>query len=416
MRKVIMTWDGRNLQWQKMFQGLRFRVTCSELGLPRELWTKNDSYLKANEWWEAMRGTLTPLAKAGGQEQLDEAKTAGLAAIELKTLLARLELLPKTIDEPTMARMNELASIINPASTGDNSIGKALDDFLAIVGKNQKPKSFRETKDFVDDLRDFGTVLNERMGCQQIHEEKVSKVWMHLDSLSLASITKKKRWTIFRRFVRYLFEQGKIDLPRNLGSKLFAFKTTPSAIKTYSPEVVRAELASLPERLRVWALLGLNCGMTNADIGNLHKSQVVNGYLTRKRVKTERTDNVPTVTYLLWAETIELLDKFKSAASSEFWFVSQDGTPLVSSRIEDGKAKIKDLVALRWKRYGKATIMLKQYRSIAATALESHAEYGRFVSYFLGHSPKSIKDKHYAAPSQKLFDTALLWLKKELLG
>ena len=60
--------------------------------------------------------------------------------------------------------------------------------------------------------------------------------------------------------------------------------------------------------------------------------------------------------------------------------------------------------------------MLKQYRSIAATALESHAEYGRFVSYFLGHSPKSIKDKHYAAPSQKLFDKALLWLKKELLG
>ena len=56
------------------------------------------------------------------------------------------------------------------------------------------------------------------------------------------------------------------------------------------------------------------------------------------------------------------------------------------------------------------------YRSIAATALESHAEFGRFVSYFLGHSPKSIKDKHYAAPSQKLFDTALLWMKKELLG
>ena len=63
--------------------------------LARELWTKNDSYLKANEWWEAMQGTLTPLAKAGGQEQLDEAKTAGLAAIELKTLLARLELLPR---------------------------------------------------------------------------------------------------------------------------------------------------------------------------------------------------------------------------------------------------------------------------------------------------------------------------------
>jgi hypothetical protein len=119
------------------------------------------------------------------------------------------------------------------------------------------------------------------------------------------------------------------------------------------------------------------------------------------------------VTYKLWPETIELLAKFNSGG--EYWFTSQDGTPLVAHRRVDGKEKLKDLIGKKWRKYGKATILLKQYRSIAATMLENHKEYGRYVSHFLGHSPKSIKDKHYAAPSQKLFDKALDWLRKQML-
>jgi len=49
---------------------------------------------------------------------------------------------------------------------------------------------------------------------------------------------------------------------------------------------------------------------------------------------------------------------------------------------------------------------------ISATLLETHEVYGRYVHHFLGHSPKSIADKHYAAPSQELFDKALDWLRQ----
>jgi hypothetical protein len=45
---------------------------------------------------------------------------------------------------------------------------------------------------------------------------------------------------------------------------------------------------------------------------------------------------------------------------------------------------------------------------------KSSEVYGRFVSLLLEHSPKSMKDWHYAAPPQQLFDSAILWLGEQL--
>jgi hypothetical protein len=33
----------------------------------------------------------------------------------------------------------------------------------------------------------------------------------------------------------------------------------------------------------------------------------------------------------------------------------------------------------------------------------------------LGHAPQTVKDKHYAAPSQRVFDDALVWLHDKVL-
>lgn len=437
VRKFQMNWDGKNFQWRKMFKGKVFRVACSDLDLPRELWNKNDSYQRANEWWEKKRGNVPALTEIDRRidwasqndpnvlPELVDAKKRGETddASQAEFLKEFLTKQGWTIPENAPP---ELVQVVlgntriwqdryarEATVASENTIGKALDEFLAILSKKGKPKTFKETREFTNSLRQLGGILTERMDCKQLNEVRVTKVYQHLDSLPLADITKKKRWLHFRRFVRFLFEQGKIELPRNIASKLLTFTTKTKAVKEFPAVVVQTELAALPKLLRCWALLGLNCGMTNADIGNLKVTQIAKGYLTRKRVKTEGSEDVPTVTYALWPETTILLDEFKS--DGEYWFLSQGGTPLISSRVEDGKAKIKDLVGLRWKRYGKATILLKQYRSIAATALESHEHFGRYVSHFLGHSAKSIKDKHYAAPSQKLFDKALDWLRKQLL-
>jgi hypothetical protein len=35
------------------------------------------------------------------------------------------------------------------------------------------------------------------------------------------------------------------------------------------------------------------------------------------------------------------------------------------------------------------------------------------VQYFLGHSPKTVADKHYVVPSDEEFFEALGWLRKQ---
>src|SRR5207248_5484957 len=57
---------------------------------------------------------------------------------------------------------------------------------------------------------------------------------------------------------------------------------------------------------------------------------------------------------------------------------------------------------------------LKQLRKLGASLLEGHKDYGRLVSYFLGHSPRTVKDRHYAVPPQALFDKAVTWLGQQL--
>ena len=69
---------------------------------------------------------------------------------------------------------------------------------------------------------------------------------------------------------------------------------------------------------------------------------ISDGYLTRKRVKTEKQQKVPLVKYKLWEETIELLEKENRQT---LWLTARNG-PLATDRIEQGKVKRKDLCGL----------------------------------------------------------------------
>ena len=56
---------------------------------------------------------------------------------------------------------------------------------------------------------------------------------------------------------------------------------------------------------------------------------------------------------------------------------------------------------------------IKLFRKTSASMLESHESHSRLVSLFLGHAPASIKDRHYAAPSQERFNAAVDWLGEQ---
>ena len=435
-RRCRMSWEGEpHYRWVKMRNGIRYRITCSQLGLPRELWTKADSYEKANEWWESQIKVVPARteidrriewAKQHAEEELEElqqAKRSGKTDEDMTEFVVNLlRESGATIEDLDVVDPLIIREVFGNARIWQDryareatvpknqSLDASIKEFLSVVSKQQRPKTYAEMKAFLDSLQDFPG-LHGKMDVKNVDEDRVAKVYAALADADLTQATKKKRWGFFKRLVKFLFEMGRTSLPRNLNSKVFVFKTQARAVKTWPLAEVREAIKGLPERLGLFALLGLNCGMTNADIGQLRQNQVQKGYLTRKRVKTSHNENVPVVKYRLWLETQRLLDKFRS--QGELFFLSKEGTPLWDNRIEDGEAKCKDLIALAWKRHGKCPIRLKEFRSISATMLESHKEYGRYVSYFLGHSPKTLKDMHYAAPSQDIFDEAMDWLGKQ---
>jgi hypothetical protein len=334
----------------------------------------------------------------------------------------------------------------DPAVLADEIIGFQVDSDeqrLAFLGKLQQrlgtqpaPLDFRvgtQAEKFLDmeqlrckALGTFGDLahytkkatvafLGAESDVRQINEATVEGYYKHLRGSQQAPIVQRKVWSYFRRFVRYLWAAGRIELPRNLDWKTFTFEVGAKRIKTYPIEMVREMLGKLNDRRKLYALLALNTGMLGVDMAMLRHEEYQNGRIRRKRSKTRKGENVPEVDYLLWPETVRLLGQYPSQ-HPEYVLTSSVGTPLWSRRDNGGTGRT-DLVGQQWRSGSyKPPMALKALRSVAATILESHREFGRYKSHFLGHSPRSLGDRHYAAPSRGLFDEVLLWLRGQILG
>lgn len=49
-------WEGPpRYRWSKMLDGKRIRVTCAQLGLPKECWNAKDSHDEMLKWFTAMK-------------------------------------------------------------------------------------------------------------------------------------------------------------------------------------------------------------------------------------------------------------------------------------------------------------------------------------------------------------------------
>ena len=121
------------------------------------------------------------------------------------------------------------------------------------------------------------------------------------------------------------------------------------------------------------------------------------------------------VCYKLWPQTFELLKKYRSG--TERVLLTESGKAYVRKELVSGKLVKADNIASNYthlKKRLKFRKPLKLLRKTAATLLESHPNYGRFTSFFLGHAPQSVKDRHYAQPSHELFDEAITWLGQQL--
>jgi len=225
-----------------------------------------------------------------------------------------------------------------------------------------------------------------------------------------------------KQFISRLAEMKLIPLPGNIRSRRFRLNHSAAArIETFTPEEVRGFLKTAPERMKLYLLLMLNCGMYQNDIAELsaHEVDWKKGTLTRARSKT-RERNGPVVTYKLWPETFALLKKHR--AEGDLALTTDEGNPLVRYWLEDGKMRRYDSVQSSWSRLaqkmgvGKHRLGMKHLRKTSASLLGQHPQFKFYANHFLADSPKSVADRHYVIPSDDEFFKALDWVWEQIIS
>jgi len=455
-----MSWEGSpNFRWVKMHKGVRHRVSCEELGVPK---TRQESYQAANEWWRKQKGVAEKAVLHDETKELlkELERRASYAATHDPSLLPAIqaeqaEVLRENADDrpplPNVAAINrnleaaklygiEVPENLDPLvlqkyfgdqqvwnerfqQAGTTEKEKTLQHnqqaFLDQGKPNQRPATYAEIARYLQEVLESGRVWAEQTDVSAINETTVSNHLNWLSTKKLAPEQHNKRLGFFRRFIVWLWEQNQIDkIPRNLKVRAQRRKRIAREVEKFSnvAEVVKA--LSTPYNL--WALLGLNCGMTPADLGALDWKHIdlKAKTLTRRRVKTGDNPKTPTVTYELWDETIQALNQIKG--NKGLVFITKKGTPLVESRYDASSplgVKQKNMFAVQWKRLSpRPSISLSKFRKIAATALRSSIQFSTYVDYFLAHAPRTVTERHYAAESDEPFFEALRFIRQVLFA
>jgi integrase len=226
----------------------------------------------------------------------------------------------------------------------------------------------------------------------------------------------KQVFAVAKQFVAWLSERGTIPLPSNFRRK-WRFGSTTKSIKTWTLDEVRKVVSTATGKKKLCLLLMLNCGYLQLDVSELRDDEVDwrKGRIRRKRAKTKKYKDVPVVDYKLWPETFALLKEHRSG--KERVLLTKGGKPYTQRRLVGDKVKAVDSwgwMLRKLKNRCGVNKPLKLLRKTTATLLESHETYGRCTSLYLGHVPRSMADKHYAAPAQELFDRAVTWLGQQL--
>jgi hypothetical protein len=476
--KPLMSWEGApQFRWRKRVQGVPLAVSCKHLGLPKSKWTKEASYLAANDWLrkklaeiqqiepdvdperEETLSTISRLIEWAAANAPDE--VPGLQKVRAEFLSSRDH--SPILNHDTVTSNLEVARLFGihiPEDTDpeildhffgnrrihqdrlkrhskvgkQQTVGYLLDSFLAELKLTQRPQTHDEIHRYLKSIP--ADVWSLEAAATSIRAQTVNNHFRWLCSCSIGNDLHNKRLGFFRRFVKWLYEEEHIEAPpRNLKSKKHRKKSESGTVKRFTgvAEFVR----SLSPDKKTWALLCLNCGMTAADLGSLFWSdpsvqlwqqQRVGRYtvrvtgildskvwqLTRRRSKTGKEKETPTVTYKLWDETIQALESLPLSRSG-LVFLHSSGSPMYLADYDESANSVSGTVRVdkfgtAWGR--KTEIPLSKFRSIAADELGKDVHFLGYRDYFLAHAVKKMGDRHYYGEHNDPFFEALLDLSR----
>jgi len=459
----LMTWEPNQRLWRKHYEGKRYVVSCRQLDAPE---TKEGSYRAANSWWSAKRaeidGHRPPEPHSNYIDELarrrdwasrrEETRVAELLGSEISRIRGGGEpFVECTIGKPYLfideeeleGRFKDVPhDVLNHALIQedelwhdrlsrdkqetvpeDQTVGGLTR--LWLEGEEARVKaglvSARGHDNKVDCLNHFQDWLGKPLSVTLIDAARWERYWLHLLGKVTNGVWSReyagKVLRVARSFVQWLGSRGLNPVPANLQDRRYRFGNSAKPVPTMTFEEVRRLVENATGQLRLHLLLMANCGMTQKDIADLRQDEVewTEGRITRKRSKTGDQGNVPMVSYKLWPQTWQLLQEYR-AAKGEFALLTLSGRRWVEEQWLDGKLKSTDNIASNYthlKRKLKFKKPLKLLRKTSASLLDEHETYGRYTGHFLGHAPRSIRDKHYVVPSSARFDEAVTWLGQQ---
>jgi len=244
----------------------------------------------------------------------------------------------------------------------------------------------------------------------------------HVKSKKWERTTARHYLVTVKSFVRWLWQTEAIPtLPRIIDGKSDLLKITPAApsVTVFTKDELTALLKDASDRTKLYILMMLNCGMTQKDIADLQADEVdwATGRIIRKRSKTSGHENVPTVNYLLWPETLRLLVQERNPIGDGLVLLNSNGAPLWTEEIgPGGKYRKTDNIKNAFERLRKELMITKPLKSLkktSATKIRNHEKFHGLEGLFLGHAPQSMSDKHYTQAPLDLLDQAIRWLGSE---
>ncbi|MBT5706679.1 MAG: hypothetical protein HOI66_10190 [Verrucomicrobia bacterium] len=323
----------------------------------------------------------------------------------------------------------------NQSVTGDNTVAQNAESFIetkrADVPIDLSPGRWDALSRAV---REFAEFFGTHRGINEINAKTLTAYRAHLLKRTEHGDFKRKtandKLKDCRQFIRSCWRLESLEnIPRNIDDPALAISYETPKPKAFLKTEIKTLTKGADDRMELFLLLGLNCGMLQQDISDLKPEEVDwdQGRIKRKRSKTRRksngNSNIPEVDWKLWGRTFELLKAHRSTSKNHV-LLNANGNSLKRSVIgDDGKinntsniAKQYERLQIKLKIKKKNRKPFKTLRATGSTILESNKEFSRFAQHYLADAPRSIIEKHYIAhigDRQDQFDEAIVWMGKQ---
>jgi hypothetical protein len=319
--------------------------------------------------------------------------------------------------------------------TGDNSVTQNAESFIGMkradVPIDLSPGRWDSLSRAV---REFASFFGANRSINDVNAKSLTAYRAHL--LKKAEHGDFKRKTAndklkdCRQFIRSCWRLETLEnIPRNIDDPALAISYETPKPRAFLKTEFETLTRGADDRMELFLLLGLNCGMLQQDISDLKHEEVDwdEGRVKRKRSKTRRksngNSNIPEVDWKLWGRTFELLKAHRSKSQNHV-LLNANGNPLKRSVIgDDGKINNTSNIAKQYERLQvklkikkKGRKPFKTLRATGSSTLESSSKFSRFAQHYLADAPRSIIEKHYIADigdRQDQFDEAIVWMGKQ---